>query len=286
HPGCGKTFTRRTTLTRHQKGHEPDIKSFISENREQLAAAGVLDSLSFTPKMAILPKRRPNLQRSQSHSVPHSSPPSPGPQGNDVLPPVHDRVGTSPMNSRSIAPISTKHFGTSSPSSFYHDSSPTHSFSHSYSYQGEHGGVPHLQQQHQHQHQQQQHSGHGGSLHRAYSSEHQTHSRDAEYQQHHHHQHTQPLPHHQQQRSDPGHQHYHHNHDHQHEMSSSLPARFHVPQSPPSRPVRWEPNGNSHNSAGHGNHAPTIASHCPAQHKSSLRVTSTIGIITHRILAG
>jgi len=29
HPGCGKTFTRRTTLTRHQKGHEPDIKSFI-----------------------------------------------------------------------------------------------------------------------------------------------------------------------------------------------------------------------------------------------------------------
>ncbi|KAF9966328.1 hypothetical protein BGZ70_002653 [Mortierella alpina] len=64
HPGCGKTFTRRTTLTRHQKGHEPDIRSFISENREQLAAAGVLDSLSYSTKVAI-PPNRPSLQRSQ-----------------------------------------------------------------------------------------------------------------------------------------------------------------------------------------------------------------------------
>ncbi|KAF9567714.1 hypothetical protein EC968_003173 [Mortierella alpina] len=154
HPGCGKTFTRRTTLTRHQKGHEPDIRSFISENREQLAAAGVLDSLSYSAKMPIAPGR-PHLQRSQSHSLVHSSPPSPRhhshPHGPGFLPPLnHDRFGTSAHGSKSLGPSSSKYFGTSSPSSFHHPSSPGFGgFGGHGSYPGEGGSLPrHLQHGH------------------------------------------------------------------------------------------------------------------------------------------
>src|SRR5690349_11806042 len=105
-----------------------------SDNREQLAAAGIL--------VAIPQSNRPHLQRSQSHSVSNSSPPSPSPNGhshshshshsNGYLPPLNqDRFGTSPMGSRSVGPASSKYFGTSSPSSFQG------AFGHSSSYQGE-----------------------------------------------------------------------------------------------------------------------------------------------------
>lgn len=99
-----------------------DYTPTFSENREQLAAAGVLDSLSYSAKMPI-PSNRPHLQRSQSH---HSSPPSPSPHGHHpsgFLPPLnHDRFGTSPRGSKSIGPASSKYFGTSSPSSFHRPS--------------------------------------------------------------------------------------------------------------------------------------------------------------------
>jgi len=100
--------------------------SFHSENREQLAAAGVLDSLSYSAKVAI-PPHRPHLQRSQSHSVAHSSPPSPSPNGYP-LPPL--RAAAAP----------SKYFGTSSPSAFHRHSPPSPSgFSHPSSYQAENG---------------------------------------------------------------------------------------------------------------------------------------------------
>lgn len=198
---------------KYQRYTHPSSISFVicdkSENREQLAAAGVLDSLSLSAKMPIPPKNRPSLHRSSS-SVAHSSPPSPSPHGhshmNGFLPPLHDRFGTSPMGSRSVGPASSKYFGTSSPSA-YHRNSPPQGFSHSYSYQNESGSLPNHH--------------HNGNGHRAYSSEHQI--KDSS--EHIHHQH---------QRSDPG---------YQHEMSSSLPSHFHMSPAP-SRPVRWEPNGN------------------------------------------
>ncbi|KAF9386101.1 hypothetical protein BGX21_000885, partial [Mortierella sp. AD011] len=188
------------------------------ENREQLVAAGVLDSLSYNnSKVAIAP--RP-LQRSQSHTLSNSSPPSPSPNGqspSNGFAPSQDRYGTSPHGSRSVGPASSKYFGTSSPSSFQRPSTIGHpSFGHSSSYQNEGGNHPRY------------------SHHHSYSSDHTNSSNG-------YHHYPQGGSGHQQHYSDQGH----------HEMSSSLPSHFHMHQSQP-RPLRWEPR---HGSNGHSNGA-------------------------------
>ncbi|KAF8952180.1 hypothetical protein BGZ46_003625, partial [Entomortierella lignicola] len=247
HQGCGKTFTRRTTLTRHQKGHEPDIKSFISENREQLAAAGVLDSLSYNnSKVAIAP--RPQMQRSLSHSLSNSSPPSPSPNShshsNGFLPPINqDRYGTSPHGSRSVGPASSKYFGTSSPSSFQRPTTAGHpGFGHS-SYQSEGGHHPRY------------------SHHHSYSSDHGNTANG--YHQ---------YPH------GSGHQHHYSDQDHQHEMSSSLPSHFHMHQSQ-ARPLRWEHHQGSN---GHSN-AGRAASLSPKEEPMDVTMSSSLpSLPTHQ----
>ncbi|KAG0042819.1 hypothetical protein BGZ89_006742, partial [Linnemannia elongata] len=212
HPHCGKTFTRRTTLTRHQRGHEPDIRTFICDNREQLAAAGILDSLSYNVKSPM--SGRPHLQRSQSHSLMHSGPPSPSPHGHPYSPGFmqgsgHERFGTSPHGSKTIGPMSSKYFGTSSPSSFQRPSPPN--FGSSPSYSGESSSLPrHLQH------------GHGPSY-------------PSESRQHGHPQGNHPSLHR---------QHSDQNLHHHHELSSSLPSHFHIHPSQQRSPApRWEPQG-------------------------------------------
>ncbi|KAF9570359.1 hypothetical protein BGW38_008751, partial [Lunasporangiospora selenospora] len=77
------------------------------DNREQLAA-GVLESLSLAAKPALDPAR--SLKRSQSQSLTHSPPPSPGPHSlsNGHLPPLNqDRLGASALGSRSLGPAAS-----------------------------------------------------------------------------------------------------------------------------------------------------------------------------------
>ncbi|KAF9898282.1 hypothetical protein BX616_004250 [Lobosporangium transversale] len=189
----------------------PPSKNTYCENREQLAAAGVLESLNYNGKVPI-PPNRPHLQRSQSHSVSNSSPPSPSPTGhghtNGFMPHLtQDRYGTSPHGSRSVGPAASKYYGAGSPNSFQRPSPPNF---HSSSYTGDGANLP----RHMHHH--------------SYSGDHSGANGYHHYPQ-----------------GSPGHQHYY-SENGQHEMSSSLPSHFHM-HSSQSRPLRWEPHSNGHN---------------------------------------